>query len=76
MPRVQKSELLVTSLLAFLIIAIFGAICLRVASSGGPEWLIGQEFEVFLKLAGLTTVAAVAEICWRAISATSEGDRT
>jgi hypothetical protein len=67
LPRVQKSEVLMTCTLAFMIVAVFGAVCLRVASSGGPEWLEGQEFQVFLKLAGVTIAAAIAEISWRAV---------
>lgn len=59
--------MVMTCLLAFLIVAIFGAICLRVASTGGPAWIEGHELEIFLKLAGLTAAAAVAEISWRAI---------
>jgi hypothetical protein len=76
LPRVQKSEFLITCILAAIIVAVFGAICLRVASAGGPEWLEGQEFEVFLKLAGLTMAAAIAEISWRAIRVTRAEERS
>jgi len=75
LPRVQKSEFLMTCILAAMIVAVFGALCLRVASVGGPAWLEGQEFAVFLKLAGVTIAAAIAEICWRAIRVTQAQDR-
>ncbi len=75
MPRVHKSEVLMTCFLAAIIVAVFGALCLRVASVGGPAWLEGQEFEVFLKLAGVTFAAAIAEICWRAVRVTQTADR-
>lgn len=74
LPRVHKSEVLKTSILAAIIVVVFGALCLRVASIGGPEWLEGQEFGVFLKLAGVTIAAAIAEVCWRAIRATQAED--
>lgn len=75
MPRVHKSEVLMTCILAAIIVALFGALCLRVASVGGPAWLEGQEFGVFLKLAGVTVAAAIAEICWRAVRVTQAADR-
>ena len=75
MPRVQKSEFLMTCILAAIIVSVFGALCLRVASVGGPAWLEGQEFEVFLKLAGVAFAAAIAEICWRAVRVTQTADR-
>ena len=76
MPRVQKSDFLMTCILAAIIVAVFGALCLRVASSGGPEWLEGQEFGVFVKLTGVTIAAAIAEICWRAVRATQAEERS
>lgn len=75
MPRVQKSEFLVTCIFAAIIVAVFGALCLRVAAVGGPAWLEGQEFGVFLKLTGITFAAAIAEICWRAVRVTQAKDR-
>ncbi len=76
MPRVQKSEFLMTCILAAMIVAVFGALCLRVASVGGPDWLEGQELGVFLKLAGVTIAAAIAEICWRAVRMSQTEDRS
>jgi len=43
---------------------------------GGPEWMEGRELEVFLKLAGLTVAAAIAEISWRATRVTIAEDRS
>lgn|GEM_PF-1488185 len=76
MPSVHKSEVLMTCVLTFLIMSVVGAVCLRVASMGGPEWMEGRELEVFLKLAGLTVAAAIAEISWRATRVTIAEDRS
>lgn len=76
MPRVQRSEFLMTCFLAAIIVVVFGVLCLRVASVGGPAWLEGQEFGVFLKLTGVTLAAAIAEICWRAVRATQAEERS
>ena len=65
MPHVKKTQVFATMMMAFLIMAVFGGTCLYVASAGGPAWLEGNEMDVFLKLAALTLVAAVAEISWR-----------
>jgi len=65
-----------TCVLTFLIMSVVGAVCLRVASMGGPEWMEGRELEVFLKLAGLTVAAAIAEISWRATRVTIAEDRS
>jgi len=76
LPSVHKSEVLMTCVLTFLIMSVVGAVCLRVASMGGPEWMEGRELEVFLKLAGLTVAAAIAEISWRATRVTIAEDRS
>lgn len=66
MPQIKTADWLMSCFLGFVIVAVFGAACLHVASGGGPAWLIGQEVEIFLKFAAITAVAVIAEISWKA----------
>lgn len=50
------------------IVAIIGATCLYASSRGGPQWMVGREISIFLKLSALTAVAVVIDIAWRAFA--------
>jgi hypothetical protein len=68
LPKIKTADWIMTCLLGFVIVLVFGAACLHVATVGGPEWIAGEEVEIFLKFAALTAAAVVAEICWKAVA--------
>ena len=57
---VNQSKWLGACFLGGLIVVVFGAACLYAASHGGPAWMVGNEFSIFLKLSAVTAVAVVA----------------
>ena len=67
----NTSKWLGACLLGGLIVVVFGAACLYAASHGGPAWMAGNEFSIFLKLSAVTAVAVVADICWRTVAPVS-----
>ena len=69
---VNKSKWLGACILGGMIVVVFGAACIYAASHGGPAWMAGREFSIFLKLSAVTAVAVVADICWRAVAPASK----
>ena len=71
---VNQSKWLGACFLGGLIVVVFGAACLCAASHGGPAWMVGNEFSIFLKLSAVTAVAVVADICWRTVAPARTAD--
>lgn len=71
---VNKSKWLGACFLGGAIVMVFGAACLYATSHGGPGWMAGREFSIFLKLSAVTAVAVVADICWRTVTPAGRAD--
>jgi hypothetical protein len=67
----QNSTWLGACLLGGVIVVVFGAACLYAASHGGPGWMAGREFSIFLKLAAVTAAAVAADILWKTVASTA-----
>lgn len=65
MPQLSCRQVRESTLLGSLIIVVFALSCAYAAIHGGPAWMTGNEFEIFVKMVLGTVAVIVVDLCWK-----------